>query len=50
MKIVFDVDREDIVIKTKSEAKLNIGKKAKVNIDEKKINRQHKKAKKASKK
>ena len=48
MKIVFDDDREDIVIKSK--AKLNIGKKAKVNKDEKKINRQHKKSKKASKK
>jgi len=48
MKIVFDDDREDIVIK--SEAKLNIGKKAKVNKDEKKINRQLKKAKKSTKK
>ncbi len=50
MKIVFDDDREDIVIKSKSEAKLNIGKKAKVTKDEKKINRQLKKAKKSTKK
>jgi|8_EtaG_2_1085327.scaffolds.fasta_scaffold55854_2 hypothetical protein len=50
MKIVFDDDREDIVIKSKSEAKLNIGKKAKVNKDETKINRQLKKAKKSTKK
>jgi hypothetical protein len=50
MKIVFDDDREDIVIKSKSEAKLNIGKKAKVNKDETKINRQFKKAKKSTKK
>ena len=48
MKIVFDDDREDIVIKT--EEKLNIGKKAKVIKNEKKIDRQHKKAKKATKK
>jgi|TARA_X000001382_G_scaffold863_1_gene1076 hypothetical protein len=48
MKIVFDDDREDIVIK--SEAKLNIGNKTKDNKNEAKVNKQLKKAKKSNKK
>ena len=50
MKIVYDDDREDVII-GKPQAKLNIAKKAKVNKnDEKKINKQFKKSKTTNKK
>ena len=48
MKIVFDDDREDIVIKSK--AKPYIGNKTKDNKNEAKVNKQLKKAKKSNKK